>query len=524
MPTLLWDRLAACAALSMPLWLGICAAASTSDLANAAKAQDRDRVRALLQQKADVNASQADGATALHWAARWGDVETAGWLLAAGANPMAANRDGATPMFLACENGSAAMIEKLLAAGADANAPVLPHGETALMMAARSGNVDSVRVLLNHGANVNATENLRGTTALMWAAEQDHAEVVRRLATRGAEIGAQSKVFTPLQHRGLGFAAAGFGSRGRVGAAQTPQVKGGLTALMFAAREGAIETVRALVAAGAALNQTSADGSDALLAAVQNGFYDVARFLLDHGADPNRGNAKGWTPLYLAVKNRNAENSAVPGPGIEGALDFIKLLLERGADPNQRIKAETELHQGMLATWLKEAGATPLIRAALSGDLDVARLLLAHGADPSITTFDHTTALMAASGVGWADGFIREHSEDETLELVRLLLDLGNPVNAANDAGITALHGAAYKGANRAVKFLVDHGADLAAKDKGADFGFGARTVKMTPLNWAEGVPIGMSSSIYHTETVALLTRLMEEKGIPVVYNATAKE
>jgi ankyrin repeat protein len=487
-------------------------------------ARDPDRVRMLLEQKADVNASQADGATALHWAAHWGDLETAGLLLAAGANPGLANRNGATPMFLACEGGSAPIIELLLKAGADVNGPVLPHGETALMMAARSGNIDAVRLLLERGANVNAAENLRGTTALMWAAEQRHAEVVRLLVAKGAQVGAQSKVFTPLQHRGLGFAAAGFGSRLRPGTTEAVTVKGGLTALMFAAREGALDAVHELVAAGAAVNHTSADGSSALLIAVQNGFYDLGRLLLDHGADPNLGNAKGWTTLYLAIKNRNTENSAIPGPAAEGALDFIKLLLERGADPNQRIKAETELHQGMLATWLKEAGATPLIRAALSGDLEVARLLLAHHADPSITTFDHTTALMAASGVGWADGFIREHSEEETLELVRLLLDLGNPVNAANDAGITALHGAAYKGANHAVQLLVDRGADLAAKDNGADYGFGARTIKMTPLNWAEGVPIGMSSSIYHTDTVALLTRLMKARGIPVVTNATAKE
>jgi uncharacterized protein len=510
--------------LATPLWLAASASAGTSALADAAMARDRDRIRGLLEQKADVNAPQADGATALHWAAHWGDVETAGWLLAAGANPALANRDGATPMFLACENGTAAMIELLLRAGVDANAPVLLHGETPLMLAARSGNPDAVRVLLDHAANVNAMESLRGTTALMWAAEQRHAELVHLLIARGAEVDAPSKVFTPLQHRGLGFAAAGFGSRQRPGTTETVSVKGGLTALMFAAREGAMDAASVLVSAGAALNQTSADGSGALLIAVQNGFYDLGRFLLDHGADPNLSNAKGWTPLYLAVKNRNTENSAIPGPATEGAFDFIKLLLERGADPNQRIKAETELHQGMLATWLKEAGATPLIRAALSGDLEVARLLLAHHAGPSITTFDHTTALMAASGVGWADGFIREHSEDETLELARLLLDLGNPVNAANDAGITALHGAAYKGADPAVELLVDRGADLAARDNGADYGFGARTIKMTPLNWAEGVPIGMSSSIYHTDTVALLTRLMRARGIPVVTNATAKE
>ena len=494
--------------------------AGTSDLADAAMHRDRDAVRALLERKADVNAPQADGATALHWAARWNDLETAALLLAAGASPMAANRDGATPMFLACENGSAGMIERLLRAGADANAPVLPHGETALMLAARSGNAGAVSVLLAHGAEVNAKERLRGTTALMWAAEQGQAEVIRLLDSHGTDIAAQSLVFTPPYYRrGLGLAPSASARRpGDVPA------KGGLTALLFAAREGSREAVQELVSAGAAINQTAADGTSPLLVATQNGFYDVARFLLDHGADSNLANGKGWTPLYLAVKNRNVEDSAIPGPHAENALEFIKLLLDRGANPNARIKADTELHQGMLATWLKEAGATPLLRAALCGDLTTVRLLLAHGADPKMATDDHTTPLMAASGVGWADGFLHEYSEAETLELIKLLLDLGNPVNAANDEGITALHGAAYKGANKAVQLLVDRGADLAAKDKGADFGFGARTVKMTPLNWAEGVPIGMSSSIYHTETVALLARLMQERGIPVVTNALAKE
>jgi ankyrin repeat protein len=193
--------------------------------------------------------------------------------------------------------------------------------------------------------------------------------------------------------------------------------------------------------------------------------------------------------------------------------------LDRGADPNLRIKEETEVHQGMTALWLKEAGATPLLRAALCGDLNVVRLLLTHGADPLIETTDHTSPLMVASGVGWADGMTHEYSEDETLELVKLLVEKGAPVNDANDHGITPLHGAAYKGANKVVQFLVDRGGDLAAKDKGEDYGFGASTVQMTPLNWAEGVPIGMSSAIFHPATVDLITRLMQERGIPVVRN-----
>ena len=485
-------------------------AASGSAVADAAMNKNREALRALVEQKADVNAAQADGATALHWAVRADDMESVDLLLRAGANVHAANRAGATPLFLASVNGNPVMIEKLLKAGADSNAPILAHGETALMMASRSGNLNAVKMLLDHGAQVNAKESLRGTTAIMWAAEQGHAPVIQYLAEHGADVRAQSSVLTPPQRRGLAFAPPN---------APPGPAKGGLTPLHFAARQGSVDAVRVLVAAGADVNQTSADGSSPLLVAVQNGFYGIAQFLVDSKANVNLANNRGWTPLYLAVKNRNQEATAVPGPGTDGALDFIKVLLDRGADPNARLKAPTEVHQAMTAVWLKEEGATPLLRAALCGDLTVVRLLLAHGADPLIPTLDHTTPLMAAAGVGWADGLLKEYSEDETVEVVKVLLDKGADVKLANDHGITALHGAAYKGANKMVQFLVDRGADLAAQDKGEDFGFGASSLHMTPLNWAEGVPIGMSSAIAHDDTVALITGLMKERGIPVVSN-----
>jgi ankyrin repeat protein len=485
-----------------------------ADIADAVMNQDPSAVRALLAKKTDVNAPQADGTTALHWAARWDELEMAGLLIRAGADASIANHDGATPMFLASQNGSAAMIEQVLKAGANVNAPVLAHGETALMMASRSGSVDAVKVLLEHGAQVNAKDTLRGTTALMWAAEQGHVAVVELLVRSGANVRAESEVLRPLKRRGLGFAPAN-----EQGGADAP-IKGGLTALLFAARQGSMECVRALTTSGSDVNQTSADGSSPLLVAVQNGYYDIALYLMDHGANLNLANSKGWTPLYLAVKNRNRETTAIPGPSTDGVLNFITALLDRGANPNLRIQAETEVHQGMTAAWLKEAGATPLLRAALCGDLTVVRLLLDHHADPLIPTFDHTTSLMAASGVGWADGMLREYSEDQTVEVVKLLLDLGSEAKAANDHGITALHGAGFKGANKTVQLLVDRGAKLDALDKGEDYGFGVSSIRMTPLNWAEGVPIGMSSAIYHTQTVALMARLMTEKGIPVVYNS----
>src|SRR5215831_6258087 len=482
---------------------------SGSELADAAMRKDTQSVRALLKQNVDANVPQSDGTTALHWAARWDDVDTASALIRTGANPRAVNRDGATPMFLATLNGSAAMIDTLLKAGADVNAPVLSRGETALMMAARTGKLDPMRTLLARGAKVSATENLRGTNALMWAAEQGHTDVVKLLLDNGADVDARSSIVRPIKRNGLGFARDG----------QTSEPMGGLTALLFATRQGSLDTVRVLVAAGANISHASADGSSPLLVAVQNGHYEIGRFLLEHGADPNRANDKGWTPLYIAVANRDALTTAVPPPSKEGALDFIKLLVDRRADPNVRIKIRAEVHQANTSLWLKEAGATPLLRAALCGDLTVVRLLVDHGADPRIGTLDDTTPLMVAAGVGWAEGFTFQYSEDETLELVKFLLDKGAGINDANQDGITALHGAAYKGANKVVQLLVDRGADLAAQDKGEDYGFGVSTVRMTPLNWAEGVPIGMSSPIYHDDTVALLSRLMQERQIPIVYN-----
>ena len=456
-------------------------------------------------------AQDPDGTTPLHLAARRDDVQLAATLIKAGADPRTANRIGATPMFLAAENGSAMMIDLLLKSGVDPNAPVLSHGETALMMAARTGKLDAVKKLVDNGADVHATENLRGTNALMWAAEQGHADIVRFLIDRGADVNAQSKVIHPVRRNGLYFDISNADNR-------VPM--GGLTALLFASREGSLETVNVLIAAGADVKKAAVDGSDALIVAIQNGHSDIALVLLDHGADPNHANLKGWTPLYLAVVNRDALKTAIPAPSSEGALDLIKILLDKGADPNRRIQVREEVHQANTSLWLKLAGATPLLRAALCADLTVVKLLLAHGADPKIPTLDETTPLMVASGVGWAEGFTFEYSEDETLDLVKLLLDSGVPINAANSDGITALHGAAYKGANKAVQLLVDRGADLAAKDKGKDYGFGQDSIRMTPLNWAEGVPIGMSSGIYRADTVELISRLMRERGIPVESHA----
>ncbi len=478
--------------------------AAFSEVADAAMNKDKPALRSLLAKKADVNAAQSDGATALHWAVRYDDGEMVDTLIRAGANVKAANREGATPMYLACINGNARTIENLIKAGADPNATFLLHGETPLMEAARTGNMAAVRVLLDHGADVNAKENLRQTTALMWAVEQNHPEVVRLLLNRGADVNARSVVVEPKKRYGVSYTSKVSGNTG------------GLNALIIAAREGALDSVMALIESKADVNQVSADGSSAMLVAIQNGHYDVGQYLLDHGTNPNIQNEKGWSPLYLAVKNRNLETGTIPVPNAVQALPFIKQLLEKGADTNLRLKDNTEIRNGQRATWLNEAGATPFLRAALCGDIEVMKLLLAHGADPKITTDDKTTTLMAAAGVGYTDGFIHDRSEEETIEAMKLILDLGGDVNAKNEQDLTALHGAAHKASLAEIQLLVDRGADLAAKDQYKTKAFGTNAPGLLPLDWAQGVVIGVQSAIYHAEAVDLITKLMKERGIPI--------
>jgi len=480
------------------------ASAASLDVADAAMNKSLATVQSLVAKKADVNLAQADGTTALHWAARNDDLAMVDLLLKAGANPNAANRDGATPLYLAAENGSPAMIERLLKAGVDPNAAFLTHNETALMVASRSGNGAAVKLLLDKGANSNAKETLRETTAIMWAAEQNHSDVIKLLADKGADVNAQSKVAQNTKQYGLNAKVKEGGSAG------------GITALVLASREGAMESVAALLDAKADINKQASDGTTPMLVAIQNGHYTLATFLVERGADPNIVNTKGWNPLYLAVKNRNIETGTIPVPNADQALPFIKLLLEKGANPNLQLSANTEIRNGQRATWMNEEGATPFLRASMCGDIEVMKMLLEHGADPKINTKDHTTPLMAVAGVGYTDGFIHDRSEEETMEAMKLLVEkVGVEVNAANDGGLTALHGAAHKASLSEIQYLVDHGADLAKPDKGSK-AYGANTPGLLPINWAEGVVIGVQSAIYHPEAVALITKMMNERNIPI--------
>ena len=519
-------------------------AAVTSPVADAAMHGDRVAVEALLAKQADANAAQPDGATALHWAVYRDDLAMIDRLLAAGARVQAVNLHGVTPLALACINGSARVIARLLTAGADPNQRG-PNGETALMMASRTGAVEAMMVLLEAGADVNATETLRGTTALMWAAAQSHPAAVKLLIDRGVEVAVRSKPAalgrtaylapTARQRASQLVNENGGATRGRAAREQAAAQDlddreffvrrqnaegGGLTALVFAAREGDLESARILVAGGANVNQVTQYGWTPLLTATQNRHYALATFLLERGADPNIANKGGWTPLYLATDNRNIEAGDYPvRAGDLDHLDFIKTLLARGANVNARAKDSTETRTIFTMQWLYEDGATPFLRAAQSGDVELMKLLLAHGADPKIATANNVTALAAAAGIGWVQGVTYERSEPDNVAAVKLCLELGIDPNAVDGDGRTALHGAAHKGRNAIVELLVAHGARLDARDLGSRDTIAGEQVGRgwLPVDYASGlVRVGVQSAIAHPDTAALLRKMMTERDIPV--------
>ncbi len=463
------------------------AAAGDARLAEAAMQGNKAAVRSLLQQKADVNASLVDGTTALHWAVRADDLDTAGMLIRAGANVKATDRYGLTPLSLACSNGSALMIRKLLDAGADPNS-ASPQGDTVLMIAARLGDTDALTALLDRGAAVNAKDSPLEQTALMWAVRENHPAAVHLLLEHGADVNAKTRTGKAPAPRppgagggshGVGIVRSGWPEQGFQDA--TP---GAMTALLYASRDGALESAQMLLAAKAPVNQPEANAITPLLIAIANGHPDVARFLLDHGADANAADFWGRTPLWEAVELRNLDLDKSGENGIDrpAVLELVKTLLAHGAKVNARTKEVPPIRRWIMPlgdlSWVDFTGQTPFLRAALSGDVTVMRLLLDHGADPNIATFAGTTALMAAAGVNWVGGQTYTESKEALMEAVKLCLEKGADVNAANSMGITAVIGAANRGSDDLIEFLVQKGAKLDVKDKEG----------RTPLVWAKGV------------------------------------
>ncbi|HMC77678.1 MAG TPA: ankyrin repeat domain-containing protein [Vicinamibacterales bacterium] len=451
------------------------AAPARAPLADAAEKMDRPAIRALLKERVDVNAAQADGMTALHWAAYQDDVDVVTLLLRAGANVKAASRYGLTPLSLACTNGNAAIVELLLKSGADANAPV-PGGETPLMTAARTGSLAVVQALLAHGARIDGRDDRRGQTALMWAAAEGHADVVQALIDADADVRAR--------------------------------VPSGFTPLFFAIREGHRDVVRLLLKAGADVNEAipvdgprrrgyggslPRAGTTALLLAVTNAHFALAADLLDAGANPN-ADLPGFTVLHAITAVRKpgvGDNDPPPeGSGSLTSIELVRKLAARGANLNARMTKKANLNN----TRLNEIGATPFMLAALTADAELMKTLAALGADPLLPNADNSTPLMAAAGLASRSPGEDPGTESETLEAVQVALDLGADINAVDRNGETAMHAAAYKNLPKVVKFLAAKGATIAVWNKDDKFGW-------TPLAIAAGYRFGNFKPSPETES-----------------------
>jgi ankyrin repeat protein len=456
---------------------------SAATLADAAEKKDGAKIAVLLKNGADLNATQADGMTALHWAVYHDDSSLATLVIKAGANAKAANRYGVTPLSVACTNGNAEIVSLLLDAGADANT-TLRGGETVLMTAARTGKPGPVKALLARGAEVNARDR-KGLTALTWAAAEGHAEVVSLL------LAAKADFKSPL--------ASGF------------------TPLLFAAREGRLDVVRVLLKAGADINDAipankgvsrgPKPGTGALLMAVENGHFELALALVKAGADPNDQRA-GYGALHMISwvrkPSRGDDEEGDPPPIGSGkltSLEFVKEMVGNGAKVN--LQSKTGLSgRGIL----NKAGATPFLAAASTADVSLLELLVKLGADPQLANSQRTTPLMAATGVGVGAPEEAAGAEPEVLESVKLLLKLGADVNAVDDHSETAMHGAAYRNHPKVVQLLADQGAKIAVWNR-------ANKAGLTPLVIAEGHRPGLNFRP-SPETVAALHRVMIAAGV----------
>ena len=488
------------------------AAAQTTPVADAVQRQDKQAVQALLAKKADVNAVQPDGATALHWAAYAQDADATAQLIRAGAKVNVRNNYGVSPLALAARHGNANIIGQLMKAGADPNDPVnyLNSAETPLMLAARAGSVEAVNLLLLAGAQVNAREGWNGQSALHWAAAEGQAATVEALIAGGADI------------------------RQRSNAGSTP--------FMFAVRKGDMATVNAFLSAGVDINEKRVDFATPLLVAILNGHEDLVDLLLEKGADPNieggstdlsvqgsrarpikitlqtpsyrdqlkdvgteggNGANNSWgRPLHAAV---HVSNWHISDEFIAVNIDrmrVIKALLKHGAEINAR-NTDMEPRWSGARYRRRQVGLTPFLAAARQADLEVMRLLLEHGADPKMNTPLNITPLMLVTGIAWASNQDRA-SEEQVLEATKMLVEeLGADVNFVADTGETAMHAAAYRGANSIVQYLFDTGAKLDVVDKSG----------RTPLQVADGVEYGNSFAANpHT---AVLLRNLGAKEIP---------
>ncbi|HEX5107212.1 MAG TPA: ankyrin repeat domain-containing protein [Vicinamibacterales bacterium] len=435
-------------------------------LLDAVKRGDTAAARVLLGQGASANAADPDGTTALHWASRADNVDLVRLLLGRGGKASAANRYGVTPLSLAAVNGSAAITRLLLDAGANPNASS-GEGETVLMTAARTGRPEPVALLLARGANLAASEKSYGETALMWAAGHGHPDVIRLLMKAGANPETRS---TLLEFPKVKVDLATM--------VTTALPRGGMTALMYAARQGALASIDPLADGGAALDAVDPDGMTALVIAIVNAHFEVAARLVERGADPNIADNAGMAAVYAAVDMAHPDpliNRPPAKPtGRLTAAELVAVLLEHRANPNQTLKAPLLMRQHNTGDASLGDGATPLMRAAKAGDIDLVRILLDHGANPSLALKNQTTTMMVALS---GRGARMVTADSPVFQTIKLCLEHGADVNATNASGETLLHQAVQRG-DALVRLIAERGAKLDARDKQG----------RTPLDVAMGV------------------------------------
>ena len=474
--------------------------AAAAPLIDAVKAGDKAAALALIEKRVDVNAPEPDGTTALHWAAHNGDVDLVQRLIRAGANVKAVNAFGATPMSEAAVLADPVLFSALLEAGASVESPNA-DGQTALMVVARTSRVDAARLLIQRGANVNAVEKWRGQTALMWAAAQSQPAMVRALIAAGAHVDARATV----------------NDWGRQVTAEPRAIyrpAGGLTPLLYAAREGCVDCAAALVDGGADINLPDPENISPLLLAVINMRFDAAALLIERGANPNHIDFWGRAPLYAAVDLNTIPRGGRPDRPVldkTTALQVIERLLEAGANPNAQLKLPPPFRNvgndrgldGILTT-----GTTPLLRAAKALDAPAIRALLGKGADLSLANSRGITPLMAAAGLGSVDAdtrgfYLSDDTQQRSIDSLTLLLKAGGDINAKDTRGLSPLHEAARWGWNDVVRFLVDNGADLTAKDNRGN------TPVDSALGKAGGNSRGGQRIDVHQDTAELLKKLI---------------
>ena len=519
----------------------------------AARNGNPESIKLLVEAGANVNVHEPlRGTTALMWAVEQRHPEAVAALLAAGADPAARSAGAGLPRNYIAPRVNTRAVEEAQKRRERAAAAGRTYEEQLEFEYQNGQDLGGPRNAFTGnraggaGQTGQADAPQQPAAPAQPPATTDQAPAVANAAGAGATTPAAVGRGAGGRNGGGGGRGRGAGGRAGGGAAQTAAASdagavepveddaevvvaglvggggGGLTPLVFAAREGDIESARLLIAAKADVNQVTEYGWTPLLTAVNNRNYQLAKLLVESGADPNLANKGGWTPLYIATDNRNIEGGdyPVPKPDMDH-LDLIRLLLQKGADPNARVKDNTLTRTIFPMQWFYENGATAFIRAAQSSDTALMKLLLEYKADPKAVTAQGDNALTASAGIGWVDGVTYERSAKENAEAVRMLLDLGLDPNSANQEGRTPLMGAALKGRPEVIQLLVDRGAKLETRDRGSRDTHipGATIAGLTweALDYAEGlVRVGVQSAVERPEAVALIRKLMTERGLKV--------